>query len=179
MPAARHTSPTQGLSLSPILAAFHRIPRNLANKKKKKGTASVGRSRGSVKESRSGTWPPRPLAPPLRGCPPVLSSFALERARHVSPVACRPRVFRLPLSRVEQRGRLHLDVRARADEKHGYDGQGLLVEQGRHGCAHPSKPRAWRQTITHTSPLQPFEKRKNKNEFASQLKKIDGRMTEE
>ena len=69
-------------------------------------------------------------------------------------------VFRLPLSRVEQRGRLHFDVRARADEKHGYDGQGLLVEQGRHGCAHPSKPRAWRQRITHPSPLQPFKKQK-------------------
>ena len=45
MPAARHTSPTQGLSLSPILAAFHRIPRNLANRKKKKKEPrrSVGR----------------------------------------------------------------------------------------------------------------------------------------
>ena len=47
MPAARHTSPTQGLSLSPILAAFHRIPRNLATlqteTKKKEPRRSVGR----------------------------------------------------------------------------------------------------------------------------------------
>ena len=52
MPAARHTSPTQGLSLSPILAAFHRIPRNLANRKKKKRNR-VGRSVAGVSKGRS------------------------------------------------------------------------------------------------------------------------------
>ena len=51
MPAARHTSPTQGLSLSPILAAFHRIPRNLANRKKKRNR--VGRSVAGVSKGRS------------------------------------------------------------------------------------------------------------------------------
>ena len=46
--------------------------------------------------------------------------------------------------------------------------------------AAPTPPhRAWRRTITHPSPLQPFENKQNKqkNEFASQLEKIDGRMT--
>ena len=54
IPAARHTSPTQGLSLSPILAAFHRIPRNLtATKTKRDDGEQDGKSLGKCHDEKT------------------------------------------------------------------------------------------------------------------------------
>ena len=83
MPAARHTSPTQGLSLSPILAAFHRIPRNLANRKKRRRNR-VGRSVAGVSKGKS----VRNMAAEALGTPAARLSSRVVVFRSRESAAC-------------------------------------------------------------------------------------------